>query len=97
MVEQEFRLANPAGLHARPAALFVKMVAGLRSEVRVANLDRDPATTADARSIIAVLSLGASRGSRIRVTVEGPSEAQDLAAIARLVASGLGETVPDLG
>jgi phosphotransferase system HPr (HPr) family protein len=95
VVETELTLENPVGLHARPAAVFVKLVASLSSRVTIANLDRDPEAPADGRSILAVLALGASRGSRIRVTAEGPNEIADLAAIRRLVESGLGESLAE--
>jgi phosphotransferase system HPr (HPr) family protein len=95
VVEAELTLENPVGLHARPAAVFVRLVASLPSRVTVANLDRDPDDVADGRSILAVLGLGASRGARIRITVDGPSEVADLAAIRRLVESGLGESLAE--
>jgi multiphosphoryl transfer protein len=97
VVQHDFTLRNAVGLHARPAATFVRLVAGLGSRVKVANLDRAPDAPVDGRSILAVLALGASRGSRIRVMVEGPTEAADLAAIERLIDSGLGEKLPDGG
>lgn len=95
MVTIDLTLHNSVGLHARPAAVFVKFVAGLQSRVTVANLDRAPDAAVDARSILAVLALGASRGDSIRITAEGPTEAEDLAAIRHLVESGLGESVPE--
>lgn len=97
MVQLELTLQNPVGLHARPAAVFVRLVSSLSSRVTVANLDRDPDAPADGRSILAVLGLGASRGNRIRVTVEGASEVEDLAAIRKLLESGLGEGVAQRG
>jgi phosphotransferase system HPr (HPr) family protein len=97
VVQAELTLENPVGLHARPAAVFVRLVASLQSRVTVANLDRDADAPADGRSILAVLGLGASRGSRIRITVEGATEVADLAAIRRLVESGLGESLAKSG
>lgn len=87
----ELEVRNPSGLHARPAALFVRTASSGKSRVRVANLNRDGAE-ADARSILGVLSLGVSRGTRIRVTVEGEDEAELAEALRRLVETGLGES-----
>lgn len=87
----ELEVRNPSGLHARPAALFVKTAASGRSKVRVANLGRDGAE-ADARSILGVLALGVSSGTRIRVTVEGEDEAELVETLRRLVEGGLGES-----
>ncbi len=88
--EIELDIHNPTGLHARPAATFVRAAAGFRSDVRVANLTTgSPEVTA--KSMIAVLSLGCSAGHRIRLRIEGEDEAAAAAALADLVRSGLGE------
>ena len=95
MLSQEFVLRNPSGLHARPATVLVRTAAGVGAAVHVADLDRG--ATADARSILEVLALGASAGDRIRVTVDGPDEAAALAALAAVIESGLGEGVANAG
>lgn len=65
------QLANKSGLHARPAAVFVKTVARYReAKVRVTSLSNGK--VADAKSILQVLSLGASFGDRIELEVVGP-------------------------
>ena len=87
----ELEVRNPSGLHARPAALFVKTAASGRSRVRVANLARDGGDV-DARSILGVLSLGVSSGTRIRLTVEGEDEAELAETLRRLIEGGLGES-----
>lgn len=90
----EIQVRNPSGLHARPAATFVKAAAGFRSDVHVANLTtgRDPVT---AKSIIGVLSLGVQSGHRIRITCVGDDEAVAAAALRDLVEAGLGEAPID--
>ncbi|MFM7504203.1 MAG: HPr family phosphocarrier protein [Candidatus Limnocylindrus sp.] len=55
------------GLHARPAALFVQMAAGFESAIRLTCGDR----TADGKSILGVLQLGASAGSQVTIQAEG--------------------------
>lgn len=88
----ELEIRNPSGLHARPAALFVRAAAASRSVVRVANLDREGAE-ANAKSILAVLGLGVSKGHRIRITADGDDAAETLETLQRAVSEGLGETV----
>lgn len=91
-----FTLHNRSGLHARPATAFVQLAAALTSAVTVENLDR-PGAVADGKSILEVLTLGASPGHRIRVTADGPDEGSDLAAIAAAIDSGLGEDAAKSG
>jgi phosphotransferase system HPr (HPr) family protein len=55
------------GLHARPAALFVQQAAAFSSTIRLSCGER----TADGKSILGVLQLGASAGSRVEIRAEG--------------------------
>lgn len=74
-------LKNEVGLHARPAAMLVKCAAKFRSQVAVICRNK----SANAKSIIAVLSLGAGRGDEITITAEGPDEAACIEGIIDLV------------
>jgi phosphotransferase system HPr (HPr) family protein len=78
-----FRLVNRAGLHARPAALFVQTAARYRSQIRVRSLTRDTPFV-DAKSILAVLTLGAECGHEVEVTVEGADEREALMELKQL-------------
>ncbi len=66
--ELSLQLPADVALHARPAGLFVRRAMGFRSAIRIACGDRE----ADAKSLLAVLALGASGGSTIRVRADGP-------------------------
>jgi phosphocarrier protein HPr len=68
-VSSELQITLPDGvaLHARPAGSFVKAALGFKSRITVSHGDKE----ADAKSILAVLALGADSGSEIRVTAEG--------------------------
>ncbi len=90
-IQADFVIQNPSGLHARPASLFVRTAGGFAADLHLTDLDRDPNRAVDARSILAVLSLGVSRGHRIRISADGIDEAAAMAALEDLVASGLGE------
>ena len=83
-------VANPSGLHARPAATFVRMAGRFAAAVRVRNVTRggDPA---DAKSILGVLAIGVSSGHEIELTADGPDAAVALAVLGELVRSGIGE------
>ena len=96
MRSEEFVLRNASGLHARPAAVLVKTAASLQSRVRVLNLDR-PGSEADGKSILGVLALGAGRGSRVRIDVEGSDEVPGLETLGAAIRSGLGEGMPEPG
>lgn len=88
MVEQTVTLVNPTGLHARPASVFVQTANKYRDTmVRVIKGDRE----ADAKSILGILGLGASRGSSVTLRAVGPNEEQAVQALAELITSGFGE------
>jgi phosphocarrier protein len=91
MPEQEVKLRNPSGLHARPAAAFVRAAGAFRSDVRITNLDRDGAKSASAKSVLGVMGLGVSRGHRIRIAAEGEDAEAAVRTLVELVSSGLGE------
>ncbi len=89
----ELEVANLSGLHARPAATFVKKAASFRSDIRVENLTR-ATRPANAKSLLGVLGCGVERGHRIRVSAEGEDEIAAIEAIRVLAAGGFGEANP---
>jgi phosphotransferase system HPr (HPr) family protein len=91
MAEVTLQVRNQSGLHARPAALFVKTAGGFSSNVQVTNLTRDPEKSAAARSLLGVMGLGVSSGHEIRITADGPDADEAIATLRKLVESGLGE------
>lgn len=93
MPEVTITVRNPSGLHARPAALFVKSAGAFSADVSVSNLTRDADRAVPARSLLSVLSLGVSRGHEIRISAEGDDADAAVAALRELVEGGLGETL----
>lgn len=85
-VSSESTVALPPGvaLHARPAATFVKTALRFRSRVTV-GID---GKVADAKSILAVLALGAVGGTVLRLSAEGEDAPDALEALSSCV-SGL--------
>ena len=89
----EVQVQSEAGLHARPAAVFVRAASAYASTVRLENLTSQRLPV-NAKSITSVLSAGVERGHRVRIEAEGIDEDRALDALGRLVA-GLGERVSD--
>jgi phosphotransferase system HPr (HPr) family protein len=83
-VSSESVVRLPAGvdLHARPAARFVRTAMGFDATVHVFAEDR----RADAKSLLAVLGLGARRGTTLRLCAEGADADGALAALVACVA-----------
>lgn len=89
MLERRVEITNRLGLHARAAALLVRKASRFQSALRLERVDA--AVTADAKSILSVLMLAASRGTELRLTAEGADEREALATLSELFAEGFGE------
>lgn len=87
MVERSVLVQSPTGLHARPAALFVKAAAKFSSKIKVVNGSRE----VDAKSILGVLSLGAHQGVTVTLKAEGPDADAALEHLVGLIESQFGE------
>ncbi|MDQ1173266.1 PTS hybrid protein [Microbacterium testaceum] len=81
---------NPSGLHARPAATFVKAASRFGAEVRIADLDTGSAEVSG-HSLLALMALGVRQGSRVRVSASGPQARQALDELRALIDDGFGE------
>ena len=93
MADAEVEVRNPSGLHARPAATFVRASSAFDAEVMVSNLTRDAARSASAKSVLGVMGLAVSQGHRIRIVAEGSDADVAVAHLTQLVATGLGEAI----
>jgi phosphocarrier protein HPr len=83
MPEREVAIGSKVGLHARPAALFVRAASGVPGPVTIA---KDGGAEVDAKSILAVLGLGAAYGNNVRLRAEGDGADAALDALADLLA-----------
>lgn len=70
MAERTVVVTNETGLHARPAASLVQFVKNYPGEVTIIKDDKE----ANAKSIFNVMSLGISKGTEIKLVVEGDDE-----------------------
>jgi phosphocarrier protein len=83
MARREVIVGSRVGLHARPAALFVKAVAEQQVKITIRKGDGAPV---DARSILRVLALGAKNGDTVVLEAEGEGADEALEAVAIVVA-----------
>ena len=92
MHQSEVVIQHPVGLHARPAAVFVRLATSFPASITIGKAGTD-ARTVNAKSILGVLSLGANQGDRIVITTTGEKEEEALNALLELVRSNFGEGV----
>lgn len=78
---REFKILNRYGIHARPAALFVKTVSRFQSDVTV---ERDNLVS-PGKSIMGLLTLEGYQGTVLKVTANGPDCKEVLDAIGELI------------
>jgi len=87
MTERKATIVNPLGLHARPAAQFVKLASTFSAEIEV---EKDDGAI-NGKSIMGVMMLAAEQGSILLIRATGVDEMKAADALAALVASGFGE------
>lgn len=80
MISREFTISNKLGLHARPAAMFVKTASKYKSKIEVKKDDM----VVDGKSIMGLMMLAAESGSMLQLTVNGDDEQEAMDSIARL-------------
>ena len=86
--ERTFIIVNALGLHARAAAQLVQTANRYRAEIHI---EKD-GMQVNGKSIMGVLTLAAAKGSSIMVSCEGDDAEAAMAALAKLIESGFGET-----
>ena len=83
MTSKKYVIKNTIGLHARPAALFVKKAAEFESKIKVVKDDKE----ADAKSIISIMALGAVKGAEIVINANGEDSDSAVEALVELLDS----------
>jgi len=89
-IETEVTIRNREGLHARPAAQFVR-VAGKYPDCEI-TVDRD-GMTVNGKSIMGMMMLAASAGTSLKIIAEGDGAEEVAQNLRELVESGFGETL----
>lgn len=87
MIERIVEISNSAGLHARPAALFVQTAGKFTSNIWIAKDDRK----VNAKSIMGLMSLAVSKGATVIIGAEGEDENLAVKELIDLVSSGFKE------
>lgn len=80
-------LNNEAGLHARPASMFIREVLKYSSDVKVIKDEQEY----NGRSIMGILSMGAIKGSKLTIICEGIDENEAIIGLEKLIDSNFGE------
>lgn len=87
LVERMVQIVNPLGLHARPAAEFVKLANRFQSQVSLTKEEQ----LVNGKSILGVMTLAAECGSQLVIRADGPDADSAAQALADLVARGFSE------
>ena len=87
MVSERVTVINPSGLHLRPAGIFCNKAMEYRCQIQF-SVGR---TTGNAKSVLSVLGACIKCGDEMTIICSGPDEAEALAGMTELVASGIGD------
>lgn len=85
-MERTITIGSKSGLHARPAAVFVQHAKEFQSQITVAKNDK----TANAKSILSVLTLGAEQGDQVLLVANGEDAEQAIDKLSTLLEGDLG-------
>jgi len=80
-VEKAIPIVNRLGLHARPAAMFVRIASRHRSEVWVSKEGEE----INGKSIMGLMMLAAGQGSKLRIRCEGPDAEKAMEELEELI------------
>ena len=86
-IEQEVKIVNKYGLHARPAMQFVELANRYTSKIEVSN----GSLTVDAKSIMSIMRLAATAGTVLRLVADGNDAEEAITSLIELVRGGFGE------
>lgn len=86
-VSTEVTIKNKLGLHARPAMAFVDTANGFKSDIRVIK----DGQVVDGKSIMQLMMLAATAGTKLTIEAEGPDAEQAIAALVKLIDSKFDE------
>jgi len=86
-LQKELTIVNRLGLHARPAAMFVRIASRHRAEIWVAKEGEE----VNGKSIMGLMMLAAGRGSKLRIRCEGPDADKAMEELEELIKAGFNE------
>ena len=88
MIEQLVTIRNALGLHARPAGVLSQAANQFSCNIYI----QKGLMKVNAKSIMGIMMLAASRGTQLTIRAEGPDEEEAVEALSKLVESGFDET-----
>jgi len=74
MVNFEYTIKDPMGLHARPAGIMVKQIKNIPASVSIACGSR----STDAKKLFGIMGMAVKCGETVTVTIDGEGEGQTL-------------------
>ncbi|MGK0464850.1 HPr family phosphocarrier protein [Clostridium sp.] len=83
MIEKNITIVNNTGIHARPASQLVKLIGTFKSDVKIVSETK----TANAKSIINIMSLGLIQGSVLTIRIDGEDEKSAMDALSNFIAN----------
>jgi phosphocarrier protein HPr len=86
-VEKDIPIINRLGLHARPAAMFVRIASRYRSEIWVSKEGEE----VNGKSIMGLMMLAAGQGSKLHIRCEGPDADKAMEELEVLIKAGFKE------
>ena len=86
-IEKDIPIVNRLGLHARPAAMFVRIATRYRAEVWVAKEGQE----VNGKSIMGLMMLAAGQGSKLRIRCEGPDADKAMEELEELIKARFNE------
>jgi phosphocarrier protein HPr len=86
-VEKDIPITNRLGLHARPAAMFVRIASRYRSEIWVSKEGEE----VNGKSIMGLMMLAAGQGSKLHIRCEGPDADKAMEELKALIKAGFNE------
>ncbi len=87
MISKEIVVQNEVGLHARPATFFIQKANEFKSLITIARDDRK----VNAKSLLGVLSLGITKGTKVILTAEGSDEEEAIDELNNLIMSNFAD------
>jgi len=92
MQHREVAIINKLGLHARASAKLTQLAGQFQSEVWLSRIDsKSGGRKVNAKSIMGVMTLAASKGSSISIEITGADEAEAMLALVTLIGDCFGE------
>jgi phosphocarrier protein len=86
-IEKEVTIVNRLGMHARPAAMFVRIASRFRAEIWV----EKEGEQINGKSIMGLMMLAAGQGSKLKLRCEGPDAEKAIEELEQLIAAKFNE------